>query len=213
MIAAVACLIFGLGLPTSAAYLLLAVLVAPALTRRIGHKAAWVLAIVPALLFIHFASLVGTVAAGEAVTGSYRWVPSLAVDFSWVLDGLSLTVALLISGIGTFIVLYSGGYLKGHEHLGRFFSFILMFMGAMQGLVISDSFLMFFVFWELTSITSFRLIGIGASALADPADADPPDLVDPDRERQKKIEGAMDAVRRKLGDAAILKGRGFPGKR
>ena len=61
--------------------------------------------------------------------------------------------------------------------------------------------------------TSFRLIGIGASALADPADADPPDLVDPDRERQKKIEGAMDAVRKKLGDAAILKGRGFPGKR
>ena len=61
--------------------------------------------------------------------------------------------------------------------------------------------------------TAFRLIGIGASALADPADADPPDLVDPDRERQKKIEGAMDAVRKKLGDAAILKGRGFPGKR
>ncbi len=136
---------------------------APALTRRMGHKAAWVLAIVPAFLFIHFASLVGTVASGAAVTGSRNWVPSLGVEFSWFLDGLSLTFALLITGIGTFIVLYSGGYLKGHAHLGRFFSFILMFMGAMQGLVISDSFLMFFVFWELTSITSFLLIGFDHS--------------------------------------------------
>jgi multicomponent Na+:H+ antiporter subunit A len=72
---------------------------------------------------------------------------------------LSLTFALLITGIGTLIVLYSGGYLKGHPHQGRFFSFMLMFMGAMQGLVLSDSFLMLFVFWELTSITSFLLIG------------------------------------------------------
>src|SRR5918996_497819 len=72
----------------------------------------------------------------------------------------SLTfLALLITGIGTLIVLYSGGYLKGHPHQGRFLSFILMFMGAMLGLVVSDSFLMLFVFWELTSITSFLLIG------------------------------------------------------
>ena len=79
------------------------------------------------------------------------------------IDGLSLTFALLISGIGALIVLYSGGYLKGHPHQGRFFSFILMFMGAMLGLVVSDSFLMLFVFWELTSITSFLLIGFDHS--------------------------------------------------
>ncbi len=93
------------------------------------------------------------------MAGGLDWIPSLSVRFSWYLDGLSLTFALLISGIGTLIVLYSGGYLKGHDHQGRFFSFILMFMGAMQGLVVSDSFLMLFVFWELTSITSFLLIG------------------------------------------------------
>ncbi|MBL0936207.1 MAG: putative monovalent cation/H+ antiporter subunit A [Rhizobiaceae bacterium] len=137
----------------------IAAVAAPFLTQRMGHKAAWVLALVPAFLFLHFATYVGAVASGGIVTGGHAWIPSLGVDFSWLLDGLSLTFALLISGIGTFIVLYSGGYLKGHAHQGRFFSFMLMFMGAMQGLVISDSFLMFFVFWELTSITSFLLIG------------------------------------------------------
>ncbi len=132
---------------------------APLLTRALGHNAAWVLAAAPALLFFHFLGFVGDVSGGASLTGGVEWIPSLGVELSWYLDGLSLTFALLISGIGTFIVLYAGGYLKGHPHQGRFFSFILMFMGAMQGLVIADSFLMLFVFWELTSITSFLLIG------------------------------------------------------
>jgi multicomponent Na+:H+ antiporter subunit A len=137
----------------------LAACVAPALTRAAGHNAAWLLALAPAFIFIHFAGFVGTVADGGTVGGGYEWIPSLGARFSWYLDGLSLTFALLISGIGTLIVLYSGAYLKGHPHHGRFFSFILMFMGAMQGLVVADSFLTLFVFWELTSITSFLLIG------------------------------------------------------
>lgn len=146
-----------LGLPFVAA------LVAPALTRLLGHNAAWVLALVPAAVFAHFLRFVPEVANGEVVTGGYAWVPSFNVSFSWLIDGLSLTFVLLISGIGALIVLYSGGYLKGHPHQGRFFSFILMFMGSMQGLVASDSFLMLFVFWELTSITSFLLIGFDHS--------------------------------------------------
>ena len=134
-------------------------LFAPALTRILKHNAAWVLALAPAALFVHFLGFLGAVADGGRVTGGVQWIPSFNVNFSWMIDGLSLTFALLISGIGTLIVLYSGGYLKGHKHQGRFFSFILMFMGSMQGLVLSDSFLMLFVFWELTSITSFLLIG------------------------------------------------------
>ncbi|MEX0408121.1 putative monovalent cation/H+ antiporter subunit A [Aquibium sp. LZ166] len=137
----------------------LAAAVAPWLTKALKHNAAWVLALAPAFMFVHFLGYLGDVAGGQTITGGYAWIPSLGVDFSWYLDGLSLVFALLISGIGTLIVLYSGGYLKGHEHQGRFFSFILMFMGAMQGLVVSDSFLTLFVFWELTSITSFLLIG------------------------------------------------------
>ncbi len=138
-------------------------LLAPVLTARLGANAAWVLALVPAFAFVHFAGFLPEIAAGEVVTGGYAWVPSLNLSFSWFLDGLSLTFALLITGIGTLIVLYSGGYMKGHAQQGRFFSFILMFMGSMLGVVVSDSFLMLFVFWELTSITSFLLIGFDHS--------------------------------------------------
>src|SRR6218665_3380347 len=137
----------------------LGALVAPALTRLLGHRAAWPLALVPFAVFLHFLGFNGKIAGGEIVTGGYVWVPSYNVSFSWLIDGLSLAFLLLISGIGALIVLYAGGYLKGHPHQGRFFSFILMFMGSMLGLVASDSFLMLFVFWELTSITSFLLIG------------------------------------------------------
>jgi len=150
--------------PSSTTFLVLllpffAAVFAPTLTRLFNHNAAWLLALVPAIMFAHFAGFLGEIADGEVVTGGYQWVPAFNVNFSWYLDGLSLTFALLICGIGALIVLYSGGYLKGHEHLGRFFSFILMFMGSMLGLVVADSFMMFFVYWELTSITSFLLIG------------------------------------------------------
>jgi multicomponent Na+:H+ antiporter subunit A len=137
----------------------LGALLAPVLCRVLKHNAAWPLAAIPLVIFIHLAGFLETVAAAQPAAGGYDWVSSLGVRFSWYLDGLSLTFALLISGIGMLIVLYSGGYLKGHPHQGRFLSFMLMFMGAMLGLVVSDSFLMLFVFWELTSITSFLLIG------------------------------------------------------
>ncbi|MND70050.1 Na(+)/H(+) antiporter subunit A [compost metagenome] len=137
----------------------LAAILAPFLVSRLGDKAAWIVAPAPALSFLHFCGFLPEISAGEVATGGYAWVPSLNLSFSWFIDGLSLTFALLITGIGTLIVIYSGGYLKGHRHLGRFLSFILLFMGAMLGLVVSDSFLMLFVYWELTSITSFLLIG------------------------------------------------------
>lgn len=137
----------------------LAALAAPVLVKRFGHNAAWVLAIAPALAFAHFALMLPEIAAGGVVTGGYAWVPSFNLSFSWFIDGLSLTFALLITGIGLLIVLYAGGYMKGHPQQGRFLSFLLLFMGAMLGVVVSDSLLMLFVFWELTSITSFLLIG------------------------------------------------------
>ncbi|WP_275789612.1 putative monovalent cation/H+ antiporter subunit A [Pararhizobium gei] len=146
-----------LGLP------FLGAIAAPLLTRALGHRAAWLLALVPAAVFLHFLGFSGEISDGGVVTGGYDWVPSLDVRFSWLIDGLSLTFILLISGIGALIVLYAGGYLKGHAQQGRFFSFLLMFMGSMLGLVASDSFLMLFVFWEMTSITSFLLIGFDHS--------------------------------------------------
>jgi multicomponent Na+:H+ antiporter subunit A len=67
--------------------------------------------------------------------------------------------ALLISGIGALVVIYAGSYLHGHTHLGRFYSYILMFMASMLGLVLADNLIALFVFWELTSISSYLLIG------------------------------------------------------
>lgn len=132
---------------------------APFVRRRVGDSAGWALAVLPAALFIYFAQFLGPVASGETFIFSTEWVPALGIALSFYVDGLSLLFALLITFIGTFIVLYAGAYLKGHADLGRFFMFVLMFMGSMLGLVLADNVVTLFVFWELTSITSFLLIG------------------------------------------------------
>ena len=132
---------------------------APWLVARIGNKAGWVLAVVPLLLFVFYAGMVPEVAENQRLTYGVDWAPLLGVRYAHLIDGLSLTFALLITGIGTFIVVYAGGYLKGHAHQGRFLMFLLLFMGAMLGLVVADDLITLFVFYELTSITSFLLIG------------------------------------------------------
>lgn len=132
---------------------------APTIRRLSGPSAGWLLALLPAGLCVYFAQFIGPVAAGNALSFSTPWAPVAGIHLSFYVDGLSLLFALLISGIGTFIVLYAGAYLKGHADLGRFLMFILMFMGSMLGLVLSDNVITLFVFWELTSITSFLLIG------------------------------------------------------
>jgi multicomponent Na+:H+ antiporter subunit A len=136
-----------------------AAVIAPLLTRWFKHNAAWPLAIVPALIFLHFTGFIEPVSRGESFVAAKAWAPSYGVNFSVYVDGLSTLFALLISGIGTFIILYAGGYLKGHAQQGRFFSFLFMFMGAMLGLVLGNNLISLFIFWELTSVTSFLLIG------------------------------------------------------
>ncbi len=136
-----------------------AAVVAPLLTRWLKHNAAWPLALVPALIFLHFTGFIEAVAHGETFVAAKAWAPSYGVNFSVYVDGLSTLFALLISGIGTFIILYAGGYLKGHPQQGRFFSFMFLFMGSMLGLVLGNNLISLFVFWELTSVTSFLLIG------------------------------------------------------
>ncbi len=133
--------------------------VAPFATRVLKHNAAWVLALVPAWMFFHFTGFIGPVSQGESFVAAREWAPSYGINLSFYVDGLSTLFALLIAGIGTFIILYAGGYLKGHPQQGRFFSFLFLFMGAMMGLVLGNNLITLFVFWELTSITSFLLIG------------------------------------------------------
>ncbi len=102
-------------------------------------------------------SLLGPVSAG---TGSLaNWVPSLGLELSYFSDGLSLVFALLISGMGLLISAYAGAYLGEEEAGTRFFTYLLFFMGSMLGVVASANLIVLFVFWEMTSVSSFLLIG------------------------------------------------------
>lgn len=132
---------------------------APWLQRVAGRAAGAVLALLPLAMFVYFATFINTIAAGEVVTERWQWAESLGIHLTFYLDGLSLLFALLITGIGTLIVFYAGTYLDGHKFRGRFFAWLLAFQAAMLGLVLADNIISMFVFWELTSITSYFLIG------------------------------------------------------
>ncbi|MBI1992816.1 MAG: putative monovalent cation/H+ antiporter subunit A [Deltaproteobacteria bacterium] len=136
-----------------------AALVASWLHRLERETAGWIIALLPAGLFLYFSGFIEIIAAGDTVAVSYAWVPTMGINLSFYADGLSLLFVLLISGIGTLVLIYSGGYLKGHPQLGRFYSFILIFMASMLGLVLADNAITLFVFWELTSLSSYLLIG------------------------------------------------------
>jgi len=112
-------------------------------------------------LFVLFARQAGPIADGETLRLVWDWVPSLGISMSILLDGLGLTFALLISGIGGMVFLYSRTYLAGHPQFNRFILFLTAFMLAMLGLVLADNLIALFVFWELTTITSYLLIGFG----------------------------------------------------
>jgi multicomponent K+:H+ antiporter subunit A len=96
---------------------------------------------------------------GEAVFTQIAWIPALGLNANFMLDGLGLLFALLILGIGFLIIIYARFYLGKTDPFARFFVFLLLFQGAMLGIVLSDNILMMLVFWELTSLTSFLLIG------------------------------------------------------
>ncbi|MFN3952134.1 MAG: hydrogen gas-evolving membrane-bound hydrogenase subunit E [Thermaurantimonas sp.] len=112
--------------------------------------------IIPLSVFFYFLSFISS---DLPDLGIIRWQEGMGVHFEWRIDGLSLLFVLLISGIGTLVFAYSHYYLKGHPDKFRFFGFLAFFMTAMLGLVVSDNLMMMFMFWELTSISSFFLIG------------------------------------------------------
>jgi len=139
--------------------ILLAAMAAPWLNRWAGSHAGWLLAFVPAGVFAALLNNLTPVANGDVLAASWDWVPQLHLVLSLRLDGLSLLFALLITGIGSVILTYAGAYLKGDDRLGLLLMFLLLFMGSMLGLVLADNLLTLFIFWELTSITSYLLIG------------------------------------------------------
>ncbi len=139
----------------------LVALFSPAIFRLFKEKTGWILAVLPFGSFIYLLSWLPEISAGGTVTQSTTWVSMdfFEVNLAFYLDGLSLMFGLIITGIGTFIVLYGGGYLSGNSYLPRFYLAILLFMGSMLGVVLADNLISIFVFWELTSFTSYLLIG------------------------------------------------------
>ncbi len=127
---------------------------------RLGPRAAWLALPLPVISFGLILSLaLGNVGFSSRLV-EVPWIPALDLGFHFVIDGLSLFFGLVVSGMGTLIVLYAAGYLDEHyRHHGRFYAYLAFFMGAMLGTVFSDNLLLLFVFWELTGVASFLLIG------------------------------------------------------
>jgi len=96
---------------------------------------------------------------GQTVMNAWAWVPEIGLNLTFRLDGLSLMFALLITGIGLLIVVYAHFYLAPEDSAAKFYSLMMLFMAAMLGVVLSDNLLLLVVFWELTSLSSFLLVG------------------------------------------------------
>jgi multicomponent Na+:H+ antiporter subunit A len=119
----------------------------------------WFVLVLPVLLFTYLIQYIPAVSRGESTIASVGWIPSLDIYYTVYVDGLGLLFSLLITGIGSLVVLYSIYYLsKKTEALHNFYVYLLMFMGAMLGVVLSDNLMVLYVFWELTSLSSFLLI-------------------------------------------------------
>lgn len=99
------------------------------------------------------------VIAGETFHARLEWVPALGLSASFFLDPLGLLFAGMILGIGLLVIIYARFYLSEADPMGRFFTYLLLFQGAMLGIVLSDNVLLLLIFWELTSLSSFLLIG------------------------------------------------------
>ena len=132
----------------------------PGLMNSAGRAAcAGVTFMVSLLAFIGLMTHLPAVMAGELVTARLDWVPLLGLNVTLMLDGLGFFFAMLILGIGLLIIAYARFYLSREDNMGKFFTYLLLFQGAMVGIVLSDNILLLLVFWELTSLSSFLLIG------------------------------------------------------
>jgi NADH:ubiquinone oxidoreductase subunit 5 (subunit L)/multisubunit Na+/H+ antiporter MnhA subunit len=131
----------------------------PSLNRRLTvTQASWLLALAPLTAFVLLLSRVPSLEEGSVFTWQVAWLSSMGLKLGLYFDSLSALFALLVTFIGTLVVIYTGQYFKGDQSAWRFLSYILLFMGAMLGLVMAGDVLTLFIFWEGTSIVSFLLV-------------------------------------------------------
>ncbi|MGB2819305.1 MAG: monovalent cation/H+ antiporter subunit A [Burkholderiaceae bacterium] len=126
---------------------------------RRRRTSAWLAGVFPVLGLALALAQGPAVMSGEVLRWSVDWVPALGLTFGFRMDGLAWLFALLILGIGALVVLYAAYYLHHDDPSARFFQFLLLFMGAMLGVVLADNLVLLVVFWEATSLSSFLLIG------------------------------------------------------
>ncbi|WP_299579597.1 hydrogen gas-evolving membrane-bound hydrogenase subunit E [uncultured Microbulbifer sp.] len=121
----------------------------------------------PALFAIVLLILMPDISDGREFSFGVTWVAALGISLRFYIDGLSFLFALLISGIGVFVAIYAAAYLRGHPDLRRFYFYLYLFMVGMLGLVLAGDLITLFVFWEVTTISSYLLIGFNnTSAVA-----------------------------------------------
>ena len=139
---------------------LTAALCAPVLVGRLGRRAFWVLALAPASAAVWALAHTGQVAAGHGPVEVVEWIPTLGLELAFRLDTLSWLMTLLVGAIGALVLVYCSAYFSvSASGLGRFGGVLVAFAGAMLGLVTADDTLLLFVFWELTTVLSYLLIG------------------------------------------------------
>ncbi|MEV3858802.1 Na+/H+ antiporter subunit A [Streptomyces sp. NPDC050095] len=141
------------------AHFALALCAAP-LVRRAGPRAFLLLAAVPAAALAWALSQWSEVESGHAPTEEWTWIKAYDVEVAFRLDALSMVMVLLAAGIGALVLMYCAGYFApGTRQLGPFAGNLLAFAGAMLGLVLADDLMILYLFWELTTVLSFLLIG------------------------------------------------------
>ncbi|MEM8738764.1 MAG: hydrogen gas-evolving membrane-bound hydrogenase subunit E [Planctomycetota bacterium] len=132
--------------------------VSPGVVRVLGDRAGGVLALGPAAVLAYWVAH-WPAAAGGGLEQTLPWAESFGVELALRGDGLGGAMSMLVAGIGSLIVIYASGYLHDDPRRGKFFSYLFIFMGAMLGMVVSDNLITLFVFWEMTSVSSYLLIG------------------------------------------------------
>ncbi|BCJ62490.1 monovalent cation/H+ antiporter subunit A [Micromonospora endophytica] len=138
----------------------LTAVIAPALVRLWGRHALYVVALAPGATLVWALTHTGGVRSGEPVVETVPWVPQLGLELAFRMGTLSWLLVVLVGGVGALVLAYSARYFRSDDPgLGRFAAVFVAFAGAMLGLVVSDDLLLLYVFWELTTVFSYLLIG------------------------------------------------------
>ena len=146
-------------LPLITGLMFLAGVLSPLFYKLMGRRTGLFLSLFPLVFFAALFFYLPVIGESQALITPGFFTITEGIDIGFRIDGLSVTFGLMISGIGFFVMLYSAYYMSAYERQSHYYLYLTLFMGAMTAMVFSDNLISLFVFWELTSVTSFLLIG------------------------------------------------------